>query len=53
MTLKQFKQVMSDGFQGIDPELDIYYWNLWNDTLKHNPKADWCEFLDAIAKEKI
>ncbi len=53
MTFGQFKQVMFNEFQGMDPKLDVYYWNLWNDTLKFNPKADWFEFLKAIALEKI
>jgi len=53
MTFAQFKQVMFDEFQGMDPELDTYYWNLWNDTLKQDPKADWLKFLKAIAQEKI
>ena len=53
MTLTEFKKVMVDEFQGMDPELDFYYWSLWTDALKREPNANWLEFLDAIGKEKI
>jgi len=53
MNYQEFKQIMFTEFQGLDPEYDIYYWNLWNDTLRSHPNADWNEFLNAIAMEKI
>ena len=53
MDYQEFKQIMFTEFQGLDPEYDIYYWNLWNDTLRSHPNADWNEFLNAIVMEKI
>ena len=58
MTFENFKSVMAYEFQGIDPEYDVYYWNLWQDSRRYvnkNPAAApvWEDFLDAIRTGRI
>jgi len=58
MTFVQFKQVMFDEFQGMDPKLDTYYWNLWQDSLRYGckntaAKPVWEDFLESIRTGKI
>ena len=57
MTYKQFKQIMFTEFQGLDPEYDIYYWNLWNDSvkldIKHGDTPDFDNFISLIREGAI
>ena len=54
MTYKQFKQIMFTEFQGLDPEYDIYYWNLWNDSvkldIKHGDTPDFDNFISLVSE---
>ena len=43
LTFKEFKSVMAYEFQGIDPEHDMHYWKLWQNSNLH-----WEEFLHQI-----
>jgi hypothetical protein len=43
LTFEEFKSVMAYEFQGIDPEHDMHYWKLWQ-----NSKLHWEEFLHQI-----
>ena len=42
-TFEQFKSVMAYEFQGIDPEHDMRYWKLWQ-----NSNLWWQDFLHQI-----
>jgi len=53
MTFENFKSVMAYEFQGIDPEYDTYYWNLWQDSRRKNGSPVWEDFLDAIRTGRI
>jgi len=57
MTFENFKHIMNDEFQGMDPELDLYYWNLWNDTLRSGAKTGvkpcFNAFISDISEEII
>jgi hypothetical protein len=57
MTFAQFKGVMATEFQGIDPEQDKYYYNLWIDSLNYGGKTgrkpNWEDFLNAIRTGEI
>ena len=43
LTFKEFKSVMAYEFQGIDPEHDMHYWKLWQ-----NSNLWWQDFLHQI-----
>ena len=51
MTYEEFRSTMHTNFQGMDPWYDIYYWNMWQDSVRYNAKFE--DFLDAIAMETI
>ena len=43
LTFEEFKSVMAYEFQGIDPEHDMHYWKLWQ-----NSNLWWQDFLHQI-----
>ena len=50
-TFSQFKSVMSYEFQGIDPEHDMHYWKLWQNSCIGCPwplRYNWENFLHQI-----
>ena len=53
-----FQHTMFVLFQGLDPELDSHYWELWNNKYDTSDWAEiterkWNEFLCDIAYDKL
>jgi len=48
----EFRKITNTVLQGLDPEYDIYYWNLWNDT-RSTDSEEFSRFMNKIAQGEI
>lgn len=48
----EFRKVCNEHLQGMDPQDDIYYWNVWVDS-RSTDDEEFARFLDKIATGEI